>query len=57
MKIFENVCMEFHFVDKPDTTHRNEILFARQDCVFKLNLDTEVTTTFYKFENALNLQP
>ena len=57
MKIFENVCMEFHFLVKPGTTHRNEILFARQCQIFKLNLDTEQTTTYYQYENPLNLQP
>ena len=41
LKIFENVCMEFHFIDKPGTEHRDEILFARQCSIFKLNIDTE----------------
>ena len=37
--------------------HRDEMIFARKDQVFKLNLETEEITTYYKFREPLNRQP
>ena len=54
--IFKKVCMEFHFVNKPGY-NRDEIMFAKQEYLFKLNLETNEINVFFKFKTPLNSQP
>ena len=54
--IFQKVCLEFHFISKPGF-NRDEIMFAKQECLFKLNIETDEITIFYKFKIPLYAQP
>ena len=44
--------MEFNFINKPGM-HRDGIIFAKFNEIFKLNLESEEVTTFYKFKEPL----
>ena len=55
MPEFENICMQYHFkITKGDAVRDpTHIIFARQERIFTLDLNTEQVQTVYEFDTPL----
>lgn len=57
MPIFNKISMQFYFKNTRGDKDPNEIIFAKQDQLMMINIDTEVVSTIVKFIIPLTRQP
>ena len=57
MEIFEKVAMDFFFKEDNANGLLDTLMFAKKDCIFTLNLDTEKTEVLYTLKEPFPRQP
>ena len=57
LEIFEKVAMDFFFKENTFDGIYDTLIFAKKDCIFSLNFDTEETEVLYKLKDPFAFQP
>ena len=57
MEIFEKVAMDFFFTENSPDEPYNTLMFAKKDCIFNLNFETEQTEVLYTLKDPFARQP
>mmetsp|Transcript_2678 Transcript_2678/g.4195 ORF Transcript_2678/g.4195 Transcript_2678/m.4195 type:complete len:267 (-) Transcript_2678:214-1014(-) len=56
LPIFKQVSLNFHF-KLTGNVKKDTLIFAKIDCLFELNFETEQVTTIFKFDSPFRRQP
>lgn len=57
LPIFKQVAMQYHFKNFAKGQSPDTIIFAKPDCIFTINFETEAITTLFTFDVPLTKQP